>query len=256
MRTEPILVENIIVGRRHRSISDDAVARLSESMKTIGLMSPITVHSPSDDSVWLVAGHHRLAAAKLLGWEEIDAFVINASEIDLEMREIAENLHRAELTALERDEQIGRWAELLAAKVFEVGTPSGGIQPSEKGVRKVARDLGIKTTDAHSAIKVASLSEEAKEAARSANLDDNRSALLAAANEDTPEKQVAKISQIAAAKIARPQRIADDPLNNPEATERQVVALMSAWNKAGPEAREQFMSRIERPVMDIRYARG
>lgn len=254
MRTEPILVENIIVGRRHRSISDDAVARLAESMKTIGLMTPITVHSPSDDSVWLVAGHHRLAAAKLLGWEEIDAFVVDASEIDLEMREIAENLHRSELTALERDEQIGRWAELLAARAVQVGPPPTG--PSDKGIRKVARDLGIARADAIRAVKVASLSEEAKEAARSANLDDNRSALLAAASEDTPEKQVAKISELAAAKIARPQRIADDPLNDPEATERQVVALMSAWNKAGPEAREQFMSRIERPVMDIRYARG
>jgi hypothetical protein len=96
-----------------------------------------------------------------------------------------DNLHRAELTALERDTQIARWAELTAAKVFEVGTPAGGIQPKEKGVRKVARDLGITTTDAHTVVKVGSLPEEAKQAARDAGLDDNRTALLEVAKEAT-----------------------------------------------------------------------
>jgi hypothetical protein len=39
----------------------------------------------------------------------------------------AVNLHRAELTALERDTQIGQWAELTAAKVGQVDPPSAAM---------------------------------------------------------------------------------------------------------------------------------
>lgn len=49
---------------------------------------------------------------------------------------------------------------------------------------------------------------------------------------------------------ARPVKIAADPRNDLEAVEAQVAALMSAWNRAGPEAREQFMERIDTPVFE------
>lgn len=45
-------------------------------------------------------------------------------------------------------------------------------------------------------------------------------------------------------------RLPDEPLNEFEATQKQVAALMAAWNKAGTEAREQFLARIDRPVFD------
>ncbi len=48
----------------------------------------------------------------------------------------------------------------------------------------------------------------------------------------------------------RPVKLADAPLNEFESVEKQVAALMSAWNKAGPEARDKFISLIDRPVFD------
>jgi hypothetical protein len=90
-----------------------------------------------------VTGLHRLEAAKRLGRDEIDAVFVTGNEIDRELQEIAENLHRSELTVLERDTQIGRWAELTAAKVGQVAPPSGGAQRAGKGVRKVARELNL-----------------------------------------------------------------------------------------------------------------
>jgi K+-transporting ATPase c subunit len=53
--------------------------------------------------------------------------------------------------------------------------------------------------DAHRAVKVASLSPEAKEAAKEVGLDDNRSALLQAAKVN-PERQAAVIRDIAEAR--------------------------------------------------------
>lgn len=43
---------------------------------------------------------------------------------------------------------------------------------------------------------------------------------------------------------------AADALNDIEVVERQVDALMAAWNRAGREAREEFMTRIDRPIFD------
>jgi hypothetical protein len=95
--------------------------------------------------------------------------------------EIAENLHRAELTKLERDENIAEWIR-LTEQSSQLDTKGLGHRP-QGGVNAAARDLGVDKNEAHRAVKVASLSDEAKAAAVEHGLDDNRSALLAAAKE-------------------------------------------------------------------------
>ncbi|MBM3576914.1 MAG: hypothetical protein FJX40_04440 [Alphaproteobacteria bacterium] len=124
------------------------------------------------------------------------------------MLEISENLHRAalerdehiaewirlaeknekgvssqvatKLTALERDEYIAEWIRLAEKKAkgisSQVATKSksdsnpNGAGRHDSGVRKAARELGIGKDEAHRATKVAGLSDEAKQAARSALL--------------------------------------------------------------------------------------
>jgi ParB-like chromosome segregation protein Spo0J len=200
MRIKSIFVEDVDVGNRLRPINERTAVALAESMQCLGQLVPISVYRKDDDTLRLVTGLHRLEAAKRLGWKEIEAVFSTGNEIERELQEIAENLHRSELTALERDTQIGRWAELRAAKVGQVDPPSGGAQPAEKGVRKVARELNLGRKDVERAVKVASISPEAKQAARVAGLDDNRAALLAVAKEATPEAQVAKVGAISSAK--------------------------------------------------------
>ena len=46
----------------------------------------------------------------------IRAYVMKASDIDGRLLEISDNLHRAELSALERAEQIDEWRALTAEK--------------------------------------------------------------------------------------------------------------------------------------------
>jgi hypothetical protein len=45
-------------------------------------------------------------------------------------------------------------------------------------------------------------------------------------------------------------KMADEPLNDFEVEEKQLAALMAAWNKAGMGAREKFLARIDQPVFD------
>lgn len=102
----------------------------------------------------------------------------------------AKILARAELTALERDEHVAEWIRLAedrakknkGEKLSQLATVSKGGRGNKEGVRAASRELGIDKDAAHRAVKVASLSPEAKDAAREAGLDDNRSALLKAAS--------------------------------------------------------------------------
>jgi ParB family chromosome partitioning protein len=100
--------------RRVRGTNDAKVLGLAENMAEFGLALPIEVVAVTD-GYSLVAGAHRLAAAKQLGWEKIDARVYEADAFKassaLQIREITENLIRAELTALDRACGIARWKE-------------------------------------------------------------------------------------------------------------------------------------------------
>ena len=252
MKIEQAFVDGVEIGERLRPLNDATVERLVESMARLGQLQPITVYSPDNHRVVLIAGHHRLEAARRLEWDEIDCVFVDGDEIDRQLREVAENLHRAELTALERDEHIARWVELSAAKVRQVDEPlKGGHQPNEKGQAKAARELGISEPDARRAAKVASLSDEAKEAARDAHLDNNRSALLEAASKPTVAEQVAAIHQRHTGRVVK---LAKTPISDVEALEGQVAALMNAWNKASSDARQEFLARIDSPLMDKRWA--
>lgn len=103
-----------------------------------------------------------------------------------------------------RDEQVARWIGLTESRQVV----SGNLPETREGrpgiPKSVKRELGIEDTDAKRAVKVAGIAPEAKQAARAAGLDDNRSALLAASKEIGSAAQVAKISELAQAKINKP----------------------------------------------------
>ena len=214
-KVEPIHVEGVTLLDRKRDVKPEAVKALAESIKSVGLRTPITVRVVDDGQfLHLVTGAHRLAAAKMLGWEMIDAFIEDEedySEIDAELWEIAENLHRADLTALERDEQVARWVSLVEERAVssQIETKPKGGRP-ESGVNAASRELGIERNDAHRATKVAGLSDQAKETAREVGLDNNRTALLAAARQSTPEAQASYLHKQAEQKASNHERAAMD----------------------------------------------
>ncbi|HAZ95910.1 ParB N-terminal domain-containing protein [uncultured Treponema sp.] len=90
-----VKIEDIKVKKRVRRDLGDLTA-LKESMHRYGLMNPITLNSNYE----LVAGERRLEAAKSLGWERINANVLDANVDNirqLEM-ELEENNQRKEFT--------------------------------------------------------------------------------------------------------------------------------------------------------------
>jgi ParB-like nuclease domain len=98
------------------------VVALVHSIRTIGLQVPLTVIE-RDGRYVLIAGRHRLEALRVIGGGEdvrIPVRVVNFDDIEARLWTISENLHRTELSALQRAQQIAEFARLaqerLAAK--------------------------------------------------------------------------------------------------------------------------------------------
>lgn len=196
-------VDGIVIGAGRRPVNEETVKRLMESIAAIGLQTPISVRfnskaiSPITQEAGaheLIAGRHRIEACRRLGWDDIAIieWPEDADPRDIRMWEISENLDRAELVQLDRDEQVTEWIALAGRREgvsFQHETKPKGGRP-KSGVRAAARELGIESVDAHRAVKVAGLSPEAKVAAREAGLDNNRTALLSAAKKAEPSAQV------------------------------------------------------------------
>lgn len=124
MKVESQLVENIDIGDRLRAVDDSKVRQLAESMGAVGLLNPIYVRYSDDQSeCWLVAGAHRLAAAKLLGWDQIDTVELAGDNLTAQLAEIDENLCRAELTPTQEAEHLARRKEVWEAMREAERTP-------------------------------------------------------------------------------------------------------------------------------------
>ena len=107
-----LMLDQIEIPAAARAYNANAVLELSRSIEAIGLQSAPTVVEREGHFV-LVAGRHRIAALKLLRVDRVHVRVVDFGEIEARMWTIAENLFRAELTALQRDQQVAEYARLL-----------------------------------------------------------------------------------------------------------------------------------------------
>ena len=130
-----VKISDIKVVGRKRELNEEKIRDLANSFKLLGQLQPIVINQ----DYTLLAGLHRLEAAKLLGWETIKAEVISGSQLEDELIEIDENLIRNDLTVLEQAELLQRRNEILK----EMGLRrSHGRYPTNS-----LSDRGLKTTE-------------------------------------------------------------------------------------------------------------
>lgn len=226
-------IDEIDLSHTIRPYNAAVVAELAQSIRAIGLQTPLTCIVRDGQHV-LVSGRNRLEALRVIGCEQAPVRIVDFDDVDAELWRLSENLHRAELTKLEYDKQVVRYAELLkakqagetAAQESEIGLVPGGdkvrqlgavsdgdgisrqlgakVGRPESGNKLVARELNIPEQTVRRAYQTASLSPEAQEAAVDVGLDDNRSALLEAAKANSPKAQAAIIRGIAERKTWPP----------------------------------------------------
>jgi len=103
-------ISEIKVNPERREARAEAIRKLADSISELGLLNPITV----DCEHILIAGLHRLEAAKLLGWTEIECTVSDLEGLQAELAEIDENFVRNDLSDAEFRELL-----LRRKKVYE-----------------------------------------------------------------------------------------------------------------------------------------
>lgn len=197
MKSLPVVIDDVRVPAGRRNVDPATVSRIADSIWRLGLRTPITVRDVPGEGLTLVAGAHRLAAAKQCGMTMIPAFVMpdDATEIDARLWEIAENLDRAELSALERSEHLAEWIRLTEAKRESGVSSQLGTKPGrpESGTASAARELGVSKSQADRAVKIDSIPAPVKAAAVEAGLGDNQSALEKIARAENPAAKLAEI---------------------------------------------------------------
>jgi ParB family chromosome partitioning protein len=93
-----------------RAFKEQELAELESSLKSSGLLQPITVRRRGTG--WeLVAGERRLRAATRLGWTEIPAVVRDFDDQAMLTLALVENLQRSDLNAIEEAEGYQRLTE-------------------------------------------------------------------------------------------------------------------------------------------------
>lgn len=80
---------------------EEALQALSDSIKQLGLIQPITVRSTEDGKYQIISGERRYRAAKMAGLSHIPAYIRKADDQGMLEMAIVENIQRENLDAIE-----------------------------------------------------------------------------------------------------------------------------------------------------------
>ncbi len=250
----------IEVPSRLRQLDEAAVTRLMESIDQLGLRHPITVVDRNGKLV-LVAGLHRLEAARRLGHATIHAALMpeDTDERSCRLWEVAENLHRGDLSLGQRSDQIALWVALRSEKPGQLPTfrtePVAGGRGNEGGVALTARELGIERTEVRRALAIAAIPSHVRSAADEAGLT-TQTARLEIAKAADP---MAKLDELTLRRGKKPvqsldpvedemvrsaggRRAYDRQIRTEEA---QLAALVAAWNGSCQNTQARFAEALD-----------
>lgn len=90
---------------------EDALEELSESIKAVGIIQPITVRKAENGKYQIISGERRFRASKRAGLDEIPAYVRTANDQGMLEMAIVENIQRENLNAIEVALSFKRLAE-------------------------------------------------------------------------------------------------------------------------------------------------
>ncbi len=84
-----------------KKFNDRELQELSDSIKTLGLIQPVTVRNIGGESFQLISGERRLRASRMAGLKEIPAYVRIADDQAMIEMALVENIQRSDLNPLE-----------------------------------------------------------------------------------------------------------------------------------------------------------
>lgn len=83
------------------AFDEETLAELADSIRTLGVIQPITVKRNTDDQYVIISGERRWRASKIAGLETIPAYIREVDDADLHAMALVENIQRQDLNAIE-----------------------------------------------------------------------------------------------------------------------------------------------------------
>jgi len=203
----PISDIKVTAGRREVKAED--VQDLAKSISQVGLLNPITV-TPDHT---LIAGNHRLEAAKLLGWTEIECTVCNITGLLAELAEIDENFVRKNLSPIEFGDLLLRRKEIYEKlhpetkhggdrKSAEIKSAKRALDLGKSFVNDTAEKLGVNPSTVRRNIQTAkNLTTEAKDIIQHSNKSITKTDALKLSRLE-PEQQEEAAAQLSTGEIS------------------------------------------------------
>ena len=126
-----------------REFDEDALAELANSIREIGIITPITLRQMTDGKYQIIAGERRWRAAKAAGLTTIPAYIRTVEDEGVMEMALVENIQREDLNAIEIALAYQHMAMGHARALLAIDSPSAqiklfkDIQKNNYSVRKV-----------------------------------------------------------------------------------------------------------------------
>ncbi|MBP3549148.1 MAG: ParB/RepB/Spo0J family partition protein [Rikenellaceae bacterium] len=83
------------------TFDDEALTELADSIRTLGVIQPITVKRNTDNEYVIISGERRWRASKAAGLATIPAYIREVDDANLHAMALVENIQRQDLNAIE-----------------------------------------------------------------------------------------------------------------------------------------------------------
>ena len=147
---------------RH-SFDEDGLAELAASIRSCGILQPLTVRR-AGEGYELVAGERRLRAARIAGLREVPCLVAQVGEEDSALLALMENLQRRDLDCWEEAQAIARLISRYGLSQEEAARRLGRAQPTvanklrllrlPEDVRALLRENGLTERHARALLRL------------------------------------------------------------------------------------------------------
>lgn len=146
-----------------RSFDEEGLAELAASIRSCGILQPLTVRR-AGEGYELVAGERRLRAARIAGLREVPCLVAQVGEEDPALLALMENLQRRDLDCWEEAQAIARLISRYGLSQEEAARRLGRAQPTvanklrllrlPEDVRALLRENGLTERHARALLRL------------------------------------------------------------------------------------------------------
>ena len=146
-----------------RSFDEEGLAELAASIRSCGILQPLTVRR-AGEGYELVAGERRLRAARIAGLREVPCLVAQVGEEDSALLALMENLQRRDLDCWEEAQAIARLISRYGLSQEESARRLGRAQPTvanklrllrlPEDVRALLRENGLTERHARALLRL------------------------------------------------------------------------------------------------------